>query len=147
MGTPHRGSPEENIASVVSRAAWATGRSPNDQLLRTLAEDSHILERQRLHFASITEYMATVCLFEEQPTPIPAAFGMVSRHVRINLSILIRKKIRIVFNEIRLSRNHQPVTTAIGYRIAVSMQIIGIFPNLQAQVTLAIFGHVVTSND
>jgi hypothetical protein len=90
MGTPHRGSPEENIASVVSMAAWATGRSPNDQLLRTLAEDSHILERQRLHFASITEYIATVCLFEEQPTPIPGAFGMASRHVRINLSILIK---------------------------------------------------------
>lgn len=145
MGTPHRGSPEENFASVVSKAAWATGRSPNDQLLRTLAEDSHILERQRLHFASITEYMATVCLFEEQPTPVPATFGMVSRHVRISQSILIRKKIRIVVNEIRLSHNHQPVTMAIVYRIVVSMQIIGTFANFQVQVILAIFELVGTS--
>ena len=89
--------------------------------------------------------MATVCLFEEQPTPIPGAFGMVSRHIYINLLILI--EIRIVFDEIKLSRNHQPVITAFGYRLIVLMRIIGIFLNLQAQVTLAIFGLVVISND
>jgi hypothetical protein len=65
MGMPHHGSLKENIALVVSMAAWATGRSPNDQLLRTLAEDSHILERQRLYFASIIECMAIVYLFKE----------------------------------------------------------------------------------
>jgi hypothetical protein len=46
-----------------------------------------------------------------------------------------------------LSRNHQPVITAFGYRLIVLMRVIGIFLNLQAQVTLAIFGLVVISND
>lgn len=81
MGTPHRGSPEESFAKIVSLAAWATGRSPNHQLLSTLAEDSHILERQRLQFVSVTEKMQIVCLHEEKPTAVPGTWRTISRHV------------------------------------------------------------------
>lgn len=81
MGTPHRGSFEENFAKIVSWAAWATLRSPNHRLLSTLAEDSDILERQRLAFVSITEKMPIVCLHEEKRMAVPGTWGRYSRHI------------------------------------------------------------------
>jgi hypothetical protein len=81
MGTPHRGSAEEKLGVIASLAAWALLRNPNDDLIRTLAEDSPILERQRDHFVSITEKLKTICLYEESPMAVPKTFGAVSRMV------------------------------------------------------------------
>jgi hypothetical protein len=45
-------------------------RQPNDKLVRNLAEDSDVLERQRISFTSISKEMRLVCLHEELPTGI-----------------------------------------------------------------------------
>jgi hypothetical protein len=44
--------------------------------VRNLAEDSHVLERQRDSFTTISNTMPLVCLHEELPTGI----GIVSFH-------------------------------------------------------------------
>lgn len=73
LGTLHRGSNKAGLAEVVGRIAKATLRHPNKVLLRTLEEDSDVLERQRRLFASICERLQLACLFEEKPM----AIGMV----------------------------------------------------------------------
>lgn len=76
MGTPHRGSSKEAYADVLIRIAKVTLRQPNEQLLRTLRQDSHILENQRDDFTTISQSMSIICIREELPTGI----GVVSLH-------------------------------------------------------------------
>ncbi|PMD40433.1 hypothetical protein L207DRAFT_633459 [Hyaloscypha variabilis F] len=70
LGTPHRGSDKIGLAQVVSSIAKLALRQPNDKVLRNLAEDSDILERQRESFTTISSKMPLVCLHEELPTGI-----------------------------------------------------------------------------
>lgn len=74
LGTPHRGSGKTGFAEIVANVARVALRQPNDKLVRNLEEDSDVLERQRKSFASISETLSLVCLFEEKPTGI----GLVS---------------------------------------------------------------------
>jgi pimeloyl-ACP methyl ester carboxylesterase len=75
LGTPHRGSNKESLGEVIAHVAKYSFRQPNDQLMRTLQHDSHILENQRDQFTTISEYIHVVCIREE----IPTAFGMVRK--------------------------------------------------------------------
>lgn len=70
LGTPHRGSDKVGLADIISCVAKVALRQPSHHLIRILAENSDILERQRSSFASISERMSLVCLYEEIPTGI-----------------------------------------------------------------------------
>ncbi|KAK3331711.1 hypothetical protein B0T19DRAFT_85724 [Cercophora scortea] len=70
MGTPHRGSDKESLGQVVAKVAKATLRHPNDQLLASLATDSHILEKQRNEFVGVSENLQIVCIYEELAMPV-----------------------------------------------------------------------------
>jgi len=73
LGTPHRGSSKEGFGQLVALAAKATFHDPNMQLLGTLAENSHILEKQRDEFVTISKDLEVVCFYEE----LPMSIGMV----------------------------------------------------------------------
>ena len=75
LGTPHRGSHMATQAHIVVKLAGLAWRQPNARLLRTLEEESDVLEGQRKSFDSVTEKLPIACLYEEKPT---AGFGMVS---------------------------------------------------------------------
>ncbi|KAI0896096.1 hypothetical protein F4806DRAFT_51141 [Annulohypoxylon nitens] len=68
MGTPHQGSPKESYGDIVANIAHLSLRQPNKQLLQILRPDSHVLEKQRNDFATISDEMSIVCLREELPT-------------------------------------------------------------------------------
>ena len=55
---------------MVALAAKATLHDPNLQLLSTLAQDSHILEKQRDEFITISKDLEVVCFYEELPISI-----------------------------------------------------------------------------
>lgn len=80
LGTPHRGSEQTGLADIVSRIARVALRQPNKHIVRNLAEDSDVLERQRKSFASISERLSLVCLFEEVPTSIGLVISLRSFH-------------------------------------------------------------------
>jgi len=82
LGTPHRGSSEEPVGQMVAIAAKVALHDPNFQLLGTLAENSHILEKQRGDFVTISKDLEIVCFYEEFST----VFGMVRRMVRQSIS-------------------------------------------------------------
>ncbi|CCT65180.1 uncharacterized protein FFB20_13408 [Fusarium fujikuroi] len=67
LGTPHRGSDKESLGQIIATVAKATLRRPNEQLLATLASDSHVLEKQRHNFISITKDLPVFCSHEELP--------------------------------------------------------------------------------
>ena len=54
----------------MSSIAKVALRQPNEKLVRNLAEESDVLERQRISFTSISKEMRLVCLHEELPTGI-----------------------------------------------------------------------------
>ncbi|KAI1350937.1 hypothetical protein F5Y01DRAFT_315219 [Xylaria sp. FL0043] len=68
MGTPHRGSSLESYGEIVVKIAKLSGRRPNAQLLQTLRPNSHILEKLRNDFTTISNNMVVVCFYEELPT-------------------------------------------------------------------------------
>lgn len=68
MGTPHQGSPKESYGDIVANIAYLSLRQPNRQLLRTLRPDSHVLEKQRNDFTTISDKISIVCMREELPT-------------------------------------------------------------------------------
>ncbi|KAI0813459.1 hypothetical protein GGR55DRAFT_677101 [Xylaria sp. FL0064] len=68
MGTPHRGSSLETYGEIVVKIAKLSGRRPNAQLLQTLRPDSHILEKLRNDFTTISNNMVVMCFYEELPT-------------------------------------------------------------------------------
>ncbi|KAJ8127228.1 hypothetical protein O1611_g6408 [Lasiodiplodia mahajangana] len=70
MGTPHRGSSKETYGEIAAKVAKLSLRRPNDQLLQTLRPDSHLLEKQRDDFTTISNNMAIVCIREELPTAV-----------------------------------------------------------------------------
>jgi protein SERAC1 len=73
LGTPHRGSSQEGLGKVLLKLAIF--RQSNEQLLRALRDDSHILEEQRDNFITISKDMPVVCFYEEIPIP---GLGLVS---------------------------------------------------------------------
>ncbi|KAI0110359.1 Alpha/Beta hydrolase protein [Nemania sp. FL0031] len=68
MGTPHRGSSTVSYGEIVAKFAKLLLRQPNDELLQTLRPDSHILDKQRHDFTTISNDMTIVCIREELPT-------------------------------------------------------------------------------
>jgi hypothetical protein len=76
MGTPHRGSAMSSIGEIVQGVARLAFRQPNKHILRTLSEESDVLEQQRQSFATISQGFPIACIFEE----LPVAAGMVSAH-------------------------------------------------------------------
>ncbi|KAI1089173.1 hypothetical protein F5B19DRAFT_495704 [Rostrohypoxylon terebratum] len=68
MGTPHQGSPKQSYGDIVAKIAHLSLRQPNEQLLQTLRPDSHILEKQRNDFTTISDEMRIICIREELPT-------------------------------------------------------------------------------
>ncbi|GAB1316550.1 hypothetical protein MFIFM68171_06760 [Madurella fahalii] len=70
MGTPHRGSSKTSIGGIVAGIAKVSLRRPNTQLLKTLARDSGILEKQRDDFTTISKDLEVVCIREEVPTGV-----------------------------------------------------------------------------
>ncbi|TPX11304.1 uncharacterized protein E0L32_001122 [Thyridium curvatum] len=70
FGTPHRGSSKESLGEIVASISKLCLHKPNQQLLRTLREDSHILERQRNEFTTISQGISVICVREELPTAI-----------------------------------------------------------------------------
>jgi hypothetical protein len=74
MGTPHRGSTKETYGEILTKIVKVALRQPNDQLLRTLRPDSHILENQRENqreqFTTISSRMSIVCIKELVRTAI-----------------------------------------------------------------------------
>ncbi|KAI1415372.1 hypothetical protein F5Y13DRAFT_196709 [Hypoxylon sp. FL1857] len=68
MGTPHRGSHQATYGEVAANVARLCFQQPNSQLLQTLREDSHILEKQREDFTTVSQDMYIVCVREELPT-------------------------------------------------------------------------------
>lgn len=70
FGTPHRGSSKESLGEIVASVSKLCLHKPNQQLLRTLREDSHILERQRNEFTTISQGISVICVREELPTAI-----------------------------------------------------------------------------
>jgi len=67
LGTPHRGSDLESLGQVVASIAKASFRRPNTQLLGSLSSNSHILEKQRDDFVTVSKDLQVVCFYEEQP--------------------------------------------------------------------------------
>jgi hypothetical protein len=74
LGTPHRGSQQEPFGDLLARAANLSLHQANTQLLRSLRTDSHILEKQRDDFVTISNNLLVRCVKEERPT----ALGIVS---------------------------------------------------------------------
>jgi len=68
MGTPHRGSVKESYGEIAANIAKLSLRQPNKQLLQTLKPDSHIIEKQRDDFTTVSSDMSIVCIREELPT-------------------------------------------------------------------------------
>ncbi|KAI1458489.1 hypothetical protein F4805DRAFT_140939 [Annulohypoxylon moriforme] len=68
LGTPHQGSSKESYGEIVANIAHLSFRQPNKQLLQTLNPDSHILEKQRNDFTTISNDMSIICIREELPT-------------------------------------------------------------------------------
>lgn len=73
MGTPHRGSKQEEYGDILAKVA-GLARRPNEQLLRTLKPNSNILEKQRDEFTTISKDLVVFCVREELST----AIGLVS---------------------------------------------------------------------
>ncbi|MCJ1249500.1 hypothetical protein MMC30_006724 [Trapelia coarctata] len=67
FGTPHRGSDKAGQAHIIVDLAKLALRQPNAKLLRTLEEESDVLEHQRKSFASVTEMLPITCFYEEVP--------------------------------------------------------------------------------
>lgn len=67
IGTPHRGSSDMALNSVVTNILSLALNRPDDKILRVFKQDSDILERQRRSFATISNEMSLVCLYEELP--------------------------------------------------------------------------------
>jgi hypothetical protein len=76
LGTPHRGSNKASLGEVIAQVAKYSFRQPNEQLIRTLQHDSHILENQRDQFTTISKDIPIVCIREEIPTGV----GMVREY-------------------------------------------------------------------
>jgi hypothetical protein len=70
LGTPHRGSGKEKLGDLVANAASIGLRRPNKQLLQSLRQNSHILEKQRDDFVTISNKMSIRCVREEIPTSV-----------------------------------------------------------------------------
>ena len=70
LGTPHRGSDKAGLGHLVAGIAKVTLRQPNPHLLRSLEQDSDVLEHQRASFASVSSTISLVCLYEEEPTAV-----------------------------------------------------------------------------
>lgn len=70
LGTPHRGSHKEAFGDLLARAANLSLHQPNTQLLQSLRTDSHILEKQRDDFITISKNLLVRCVKEERPTPL-----------------------------------------------------------------------------
>lgn len=68
MGTPHRGSAKASYGEVAASIARLAFRQPNKPLLQTLKVDSHLLEKQRDDFTTVSNDLAIVCIREELPT-------------------------------------------------------------------------------
>lgn len=89
LGTPHRGSDKVGLGQIVANIAAFALRQPNEKLLKNLDKESDVLERQRRSFASISEKLPVVCLWEEKPMEI----GIVSLLILI---LITQLKLQIV---------------------------------------------------
>jgi protein SERAC1 len=76
MGTPHRGSAKASYGDVAASIARLAFHQPNKPLLQTLKIDSHLLEKQRDNFTTVSNDLAIVCIREELPTGV----GLVRWH-------------------------------------------------------------------
>jgi hypothetical protein len=65
IGTPHRGSDKTVLAEIVANVVKIGLKRPNDKLLKTIATESQLLERQGKSFASISYGMPIACVSEE----------------------------------------------------------------------------------
>ena len=70
FGTPHRGSGQEPLGDLVAKAAGLGLHRPNTQLLQSLRTDSHILEKQRQDFITISKDLLIRCVREEKPMSV-----------------------------------------------------------------------------
>jgi hypothetical protein len=70
LGTPHRGSQQATFSDVLARTASLLLHKTNTQLLRSLRADSHILEKQRDDFITISKNLLVRCVKEDRPTPL-----------------------------------------------------------------------------
>jgi hypothetical protein len=73
-GTPHRGTEKEALGDLIAKTANLMFREANTQLLQSLRTGSHVLEKQRDDFVTISNNFLVRCVKEELPT----AIGMVS---------------------------------------------------------------------
>lgn len=69
LGTPHMGSGSQKLGDRAAAIAELLLKQPNRQLLSTLSTDSHILEKQRDDFDTISRDLDLVCFYEELPHP------------------------------------------------------------------------------
>ncbi|KAK8071344.1 hypothetical protein PG997_011547 [Apiospora hydei] len=69
-GTPHRGSGKTALGGMVANFAQFSLLQPNTQLFNALRRDSHVLEKQRDEFATISRDMDVLCFAETKPTAI-----------------------------------------------------------------------------
>ena len=65
LGTPHRGSEKASLAKVLANIASL--HRPNKKLVRGLQQNSHILQKQRDDFVTISKKISIVCVREEIP--------------------------------------------------------------------------------
>lgn len=91
--------------------------------MRNLAEDSDVLERQRLSFTSISKEMRLVCLHEELPTGI----GIVGFSPPLSA--------HLADDLIRLFPSALPVLTDFWWRRAAFPQTTQICASMQKKVT------------
>lgn len=73
LGTPHRGSDKESLGDLMAKAAGVGLRRPNTQLLQSLRTDSHVFEKQRDQFITVSRDFLVRCVREE----LPMGIGMV----------------------------------------------------------------------
>ena len=81
LGTPHRGSDKQTLGSKVATIAECAFKTPNRQLLETLASNSHILEKQRDDFVTVSNNLDIVCFYEAKPMPL---FGLVRTYLAVH---------------------------------------------------------------
>jgi protein SERAC1 len=105
MGTPHRGSKQEEYGDILAKAA-SLFRRPNEQLLQTLRPDSNILEKQRDDFTTVSKDLVIFCVREELST----AIGLVSA---LSPPSPWRLLYLTYYLHIRLSPRSLPYTTGI----------------------------------
>ncbi|KAK3390772.1 hypothetical protein B0H63DRAFT_519987 [Podospora didyma] len=118
LGTPHRGSDadSEALGVLVGKVASISGKAVNDQLLASTARDSHVLEKQRNDFTTISSkgQFEIVCFYEEIAT---LGVGMVveQRSAACDGFDILPQPIRAThIDMVKFSDEHDP-----GYRRVV----------------------------